>query len=268
MRDWFGMSDARLLIVDADAEARQRLARPLRAAGYLVFTADDAVSALSEALRRQPNVLIVDLWLPGGDGYQIMERLSANPATAGIPIVIQSSDAGQRERALGAGAVDFIVKPAEPAALLATLRFVLGPLAPLPAADESASMHDPASKTVLVVDDDADVRSALGMLLKTRGYRVIAAEDAISAVKAAVAGNPHLVLLDIGLPGGEGFVVMQRLQALPALAAVPVIVITGRDPGETRERAMAMGAAAYLQKPLDNRQVMAAVRAVFEPATA
>jgi DNA-binding response OmpR family regulator len=262
------VSNPKVLIVDADPEARLRAVQPLRAAGYLALTADDAVSAQRLALKEQPQVLVVDLKLPGGDGFQVMERLRATPATAGIPVVIISADAGQKERALAAGAVDFLAKPVDARALVSTVHFVLGPLAPAVAAPEPAALHDPSSKTVLVVDDDADVRLALGMLLKSRGYRVIAAEDAISAVKLAVAGSPDLVLLDIGLPGGEGFVVMQRLQALPALATVPVIVITGRDPAETKEKAIGLGAVAFLQKPVDNRTVMAAVRAAFDPASA
>jgi DNA-binding response OmpR family regulator len=257
-----------VLIVDAEAEARLRFVQPLRAEGYMVFTADDAVSAQRLALKEQPHVLVVDLKLPGGDGFQVMERLRSAPATAGMPVVILSADPSQKERALAAGAVDFLAKPLHVRALISTLRFVLGPLAPVAAGTEPAPMHDPSTKTILVVDDDADVRLALGMLLKSRGYGVVAAEDAISAMKLAVASSPDLVLLDIGLPGGEGFVVMQRFQALPALAAVPVIVITGRDLAETKEKAIGLGAVAFLQKPVDNRAIMAAVRAVFEPASA
>ena len=253
----------KVLIVDAEIEARARAVQPLRAAGYTVFTADDAMSAQRLAMREQPHVLVVALKLPGGDGFQVMERLHSIPATAGTPVVILSDDDSEKERALSAGAVDFLVKPADAEALIGTLRFVLGPLAPVPAADPVA--HDPSSKTVLLVDDDADVRLALSMLLKSRGYRVIAAEDAISAMRSAVVNSPDLVLLDLGLPGGGGFVVMQRLRALPALAAVPVIVVTGRDPAEAKEKALRLGAAAFLQKPVDNRAVMAAVRAVFEP---
>jgi DNA-binding response OmpR family regulator len=94
------------------------------------------------------------------------------------------------------------------------------------------------------------------MLFRSRGCRVSAAEDAISAVRCAVSDPPDIVVLDIGLPGGEGFLVMQRFRALPALAAVPVIVVTGRPPQELRHRAQQLGAAAFLQKPVDNRALL------------
>lgn len=111
-----------------------------------------------------------------------------------------------------------------------------------------------------MVDDDPDVRRALLLLFQAQGYDVVMAEDAISAVAIARARAPQVVVLDIGLPGGEGFTVMERLRAVPDLAATPVVVIGGRDPGQMRRRAEQAGAVAFLQKPTDNRELLQAVR--------
>jgi DNA-binding response OmpR family regulator len=104
------------------------------------------------------------------------------------------------------------------------------------------------------------VRHALLLLFKVNGYDVLSAEDAISAMTLAVSHMPEVVILDVGLPGGEGFVVMDRLRAVPNLAATPVVVISGRDPAEMRRRAEEMGAVAFLEKPTDNRLLLQAVR--------
>jgi two-component system KDP operon response regulator KdpE len=155
--------------------------------------------------------------------------------------------------------VEYLTKPVTPESLAATLHFVLGPGLGLPA--EARAVAGP--HTVLVVDDDPDVRRALLLLFKAQGYDVVTAEDAISAMTLAVARTPDVIVLDIGLPGGEGFVVMERLRGVPNLAATPVIVISGREPTEIRRRAEDMGAVAFLQKPADNRLLVQAVRAAL-----
>src|SRR6185437_9255733 len=108
---------------------------------------------------------------------------------------------------------------------------------------------------VLIVDDDADIRRGLNVRLRANGYEVLFAADAISALSIAVKERPDLVILDIGLPAGDGYVVMERLQKHPALACIPVIVLSARDALENKQRALDAGAYAFFQKPADNNQL-------------
>ena len=128
----------------------------------------------------------------------------------------------------------------------------------VPAPDASAGVH--AGKLVLVVDDDEDLLGVLAAPLRRWGLEVAVATDAITATAAAIKQRPDAVLMDIGLPGGDGLGVMQRLHTLPRLAAVPVIVLSGRDPLEHREKAIAAGAVGYLQKPVHPGALVAAVK--------
>jgi CheY-like chemotaxis protein len=246
----------KILIVDGDAAARLPVIQALRALGLAVVTADDAVSAVSVALKERPVAILLELRLPGGDDYQVMHRLQTLPVTAATPVVVCTTfdPAQHKERALAAGAVEFLAKPVAADELAATLRFVLGP------GLTTARTAPSGPRRVLVVDDDPDVRHALLLLFKVNGYDVLSAEDAISAMTLAVSHMPEVVILDVGLPGGEGFVVMDRLRAVPNLAATPVVVISGRDPAEMRRRAEEMGAVAFLEKPTDNRLLLQAVR--------
>ena len=93
-----------------------------------------------------------------------------------------------------------------------------------------------AKKKILIVDDDPDVRAGLNIRLRANGYDTDFAADAMTAVLAARKTNPDLILLDLGLPGGDGFVVMQRLRTIPALAVIPVIVISARDKDSNENR--------------------------------
>jgi DNA-binding response OmpR family regulator len=259
----------KVLIVDADVTARMRAVVPLSAGGYTVLTADDAITAQRVAVKEQPQVIVLDLRLPAGDGYQVMQRLAELPATAGTPVIVVAAESAgsQRTRALEAGAIEYLVKPVDVQQLLATLRYVLGPLAPDQGQGDGpeGGRHDPTTKTILIVDDDPDVRLGLTMMLKEKGYRVAAAGDTISAVQVAVVERPDLAIIDIGLPGGEGFIVMERFRSLPSLAAVPVVVLTGRDPEAVRPRAEALGAVAVLGKPASGPDLLQAIRAAFEP---
>ncbi|MDE2484970.1 MAG: response regulator transcription factor [candidate division NC10 bacterium] len=112
---------------------------------------------------------------------------------------------------------------------------------------------------ILIVDDDEDMRRGLGIRLKANGYSVVFAHDAISATSMARKEEPDLVILDIGLPGGDGFIVMERLASITQ-TSIPVIVLTGRDPLTIRERALSAGAKAFFLKPPDNDELLAAIR--------
>jgi DNA-binding response OmpR family regulator len=117
-----------------------------------------------------------------------------------------------------------------------------------------------SEKKVLVVDDDHHLVLGLSARLKATGYSVVSAMDAISAITVARKEAPDLVILDLGLPAGDGFVVLERMRALAELAATPVIVLSARDPVENEKRALEAGALAYFQKPPENHEFLNAIR--------
>jgi DNA-binding response OmpR family regulator len=117
-----------------------------------------------------------------------------------------------------------------------------------------------ANKMILLVDDDPDVRLAMHVRLKANGYDTCFASDALASISEARKQQPNLVILDLGLPGGDGFLVIERLKRHPSLAVIPIIVVSGRDASGNRERAIKAGAKVYLQKPVDNAELLAIIR--------
>jgi two-component system KDP operon response regulator KdpE len=120
-------------------------------------------------------------------------------------------------------------------------------------------------KTILIVDDDPELLRGLAIRLRAEGYQVLAAANAGAVVTAAVGGQPDLVLLDLGLPDGDGMAVLSRLQAIVDTASIPVVVLSARDLSWA-PRAFASGAIAFLQKPVDDDELFAAIDMALESA--
>ncbi len=117
--------------------------------------------------------------------------------------------------------------------------------------------------TVLVIDDGLDSWNLLSTALRTHGYFPVWAADGMQAISAARRHEPQAILLDLGLPGGDGFYVLERLKSNRILSDIPVIVVTVRDPWEAEERAQRLGAAGYVQKPVNADELMTSLQQVL-----
>jgi CheY-like chemotaxis protein len=122
-----------------------------------------------------------------------------------------------------------------------------------------------AMKTVLLVDDDNIFLLSIGVRLKSMGYTVCTAKDAANAISAARNNNPDVVVLDVSLPAGDGFLVADRLRNLIVSAATPIIFVTASDKSELRQRAMNMGAVAFMKKPFDATTLADAIESALTP---
>jgi CheY-like chemotaxis protein len=120
------------------------------------------------------------------------------------------------------------------------------------------------STKILVVDDNPAIRKGLSLRLRANGYEVLFAGDALSATAVLVREKPDLVILDLGLPCGDGLVVMERLQKNDYLASIPVIVLTGRELENTRNQALQAGAVAFFQKPVQEDKLLLAIRKALD----
>jgi DNA-binding response OmpR family regulator len=118
-----------------------------------------------------------------------------------------------------------------------------------------------SNNRLLIVDDDPDIRLGMKVRLQANGYDISFATDAASALVEAPKHMPGLIVLDLGLPGEDGFVVMEKLRQIPSIAETPIIVVSARDVRVNEARAMDAGAKAFLRKPFDDVELLALIRA-------
>jgi DNA-binding response OmpR family regulator len=222
-----------ILVVEDDRDIAELISRSLATSGYEVTVASRARDAIEQARTRQPDLITLDIYLPDADGFEVLQRLKTDSATASIPVVIVSVMPDQRE-GLRLGAVDYLTKPIDPARLVFSVNRVL---------------HGPGK--VLVVDDDRDTRDLLQAALEQRGFTVVLTSSGKRAVMLARQENPDLILLDLKLPGMDGYEVLQRLKGLSDTADIPVVVITGSltDEEVKQKKVLSLGAARFLTKP-------------------
>lgn len=117
--------------------------------------------------------------------------------------------------------------------------------------------------TILIIDDDVDSWHLLSTLLRTHNFYPVWAADGMQAITAARLHHPQAILLDLGMPGGDGFLVLERLKNNRILSDIPVIVVTVRDRQEAEEKVRRLGAAAYVPKPVQVDALMASLQTVL-----
>jgi len=229
----------KILVVEDDHDLALLLRRQLESDGYHVLLAGSGEDALWLAREEQPQLITLDMMLPDLDGFIVLERLKANPVTAPIPVIIVSVLA-DAEEGYALGAVDYVVKPFEEVKLLQSVRDALAP------AEEGESQD------VLVVDDDEDIRGLLVQALTYHGYQVRTATNGQEALDQVVEKHPDLILLDLRMPGVDGYEVIRRLKAKESTQPIPIVVITASPVDKERDkvRVLGMGANQYLTKPL------------------
>lgn len=115
---------------------------------------------------------------------------------------------------------------------------------------------------ILIIDDGVDSWQLLRTILQGHGFYPVWAADGMQAVSAARLHQPQAILLDLGLPGGDGFLVLERLKANRLLSHIPVIVVSARDPQEAAEKVRCLGAVAYVQKPVKAEELMTSLQQV------
>ena len=261
----------RILIVDDVHENLHVLMNILRD-DYAIAAATSGDKALELAQQQPyPDLILLDIRMPGMDGYSVLAHLKSNPATADIPVIFVTAlaDANDEARGLRLGVADYITKPVNPELLHLRLRthLELRRYRRNPALFDVAQHADPdRPPSLLVVDDVPQNIHELLEALKD-DYRILVARSGAKALELIEGPNPpDLVLLDIMMPEMDGYEVCRRIKASPAGNRIPVIFVTVVDAIEDKVKGFSIGAADYVTKPFDIDEVRARVRTHLELA--
>lgn len=249
------MTDS-ILLVDHDFDFMQKLAQRLRSAGYRVLGTTDGATAIQAAQKEHPALIILDISLPECDGLGVLRSMKQCKPIAGIPVVVltNADPATCRDAAIQAGATTFMSKPVDEQEL-----FRIAASCTMQRAQKARK-----ARKILVVEDDDDSRRGICLRLKANGYITVEASDSLAGVSVAMKENPDLILLDLGLPGGNGFVFLDRIRAHAALALIPVVVLSAWDPESHSETVMRAKVWTFLRKPVDNEALLASIGKALE----
>jgi adenylate cyclase len=203
-----------------------------------------------------PDLILMDVGLPDLDGVTALQHLRADTTTASIPVVAVTAYAmpEDRERLLGAGFDGYLAKPIDVRAFASQIARY---------AREGDGDPTPAGATILIVDDTPANIRLLEAILAPRGYRVVRATSGEEALSVVASEQPHLVLLDIQMPGKDGYEVCRELRAASETEALPVIMVTS-SVGQERLLALEAGADDFISKPFNQAELLARVRSLVK----
>ena len=264
-----------ILVVDDDPGSRHLLACLLGDAGYQVSGAANGEQALLSVSQHAPDLIVLDVRMPGMSGFDVSRALQRNATTATIPVIFLSaaSDPDDRIQGFDAGGVDFIAKPFVDDEVLMRVKTHINMAlsaknllrrraAIAPAPGKVAEAQDGATRRpeILVVEDTPESLRLLSTVLTEAGFAVREAPNGELALWTATRRPPDLILLDIRMPGMNGFDVCRCLKNEPATARVPVIFLSALSDREDKAEGFAAGAVDYVTKPFSEMEVLARVR--------
>jgi signal transduction histidine kinase/DNA-binding response OmpR family regulator len=203
-----------VVVVEDDRRSFDLLRVYLEAAGARVVSARDGKEGLDTVRRLSPAGVVLDILLPGIDGWEVLAQLKADPATAAIPVVVVSM-LDDRGRGFGLGAAEYLVKPVGKEQLLAALY-------------RAAAMPE-RKHTLVAIDDDPLAVELVRANLEPEGWTVFGAATGQEGIALVRERQPSAVLLDLLMPGMDGFQVVEALRADPETKAVPVVILTSKS---------------------------------------
>lgn len=259
----------RILIVDADRNDAARLGVLLESDGYQIQFARNGEAALWSVTRQVPSLVLIDPDLPGIDGIATCRALISASKAIALPVIFisEKTTCAEKIAAFDAGAVDFINRPFDEREVLTRIKTHVATVQAarrvlrryLARAPRGHEISGPAE--ILIVDDTPESLQLLSAVLADAGYAVREALSGELAIWSAMRRPPDLILLDIQMPGMDGYEVCRNLKRNPNTADVPVIFLSSLDHFTAKETGFEAGAIDYITKPFAEEIVLARVRA-------
>ena len=243
------MSDALIAVVDDDESIRRTTTFLIGSFGFRAAAFESAEDFLTTGQLHDTSCLIADLQMPGMNGFELQSKLAAAGHAIPIIFITAHDNRESRQHAVQAGAVAFLGKPFSGDELLTSIRLAL-------------QKRITATKGLIaVVDDDKSILRTTSFLIESFGFRAAAFESAESFLESGQLVDTSCIILDVRMPGMNGFELQTELAA--AGYGIPVVFITSYDDSESRGRAIEAGAVAFLSKPFKDEQLHQSIRSAL-----
>jgi len=224
---------------------------------YEVLTADDGAAAVEICRHEKPDVILLDIQLPGDSGWVVLVRLKEHPQTRHIPIAVVSVvDEPSKSRALGATA--HFTKPITRAQLAGFLQREAVEV--IVAAQHGVAPHPASGPTILLAEDNEANIQTIGGYFEDKGYVMHYATNGAIAVKLARELRPALILMDIQMPVMDGLAAIEAIRSDAAMKSIPIVALTALAMPGDRERCLAAGATDYMSKPVSLKSLASLVQ--------
>ena len=250
----------RALVVEDSQEAAEQISRYLKEQGLETTVAGTGEQALASVMSHPPQVIFLDIMLPGIVGWEVLAKLKANPRSSHIPVIVLSV-VDERQRSLRSGAAGYLMKPVTRLQLESILSVVLErPAGGMRPVKEPPARPAEAKTTLLLAEDNEENIAIFSEYLEANGYTVAVARHGAEALEMMRQITPALILMDVQMPVMDGLVATRRLRENPATTDCPIVCLTAMAmPGDER-KCLEAGADAYLSKPVRLRELLRAVR--------
>lgn len=272
------MTEPTLLIVDDEPRNVKLLGAMLVTEHYHLLEAHSGEDALKMARKHLPDVILLDVMMPGMDGFEVTRQLKADPVTHDIPVILVTALEGveNRVKGLDAGADEFLSKPVRREELkarvhaMSRLARMHGELRIRNAVARNLS-EDYDGKlepghTVLLIEDDRPLTELMRGALQRAGFEVLQVDGMAEALSLLSHILPNLIIIDILLPDGDGARLLDKLKTDPDYQDIPALVVTAVTDMKKRIDCYEYGADDYLIKPVDSAELVARTRAALRRA--
>ena len=254
----------KILVIEDEKPLLMAIKSKLKIEGYNVCSAEDGVTGEEMVRSENPDLILLDIMLPGKDGFEIMEDLKSSGNKIPILVISNSGQPVEVERAIDLGVKDYLVKADfTPADVLIKVKNIIGPgvnngngykknngTAPDDNTEEKENVNGgtDSEAMVIIVEDDEFLRDVISQKLIREGFNIVSVIDSIGLFEALGKKKPHIILLDLILPGMDGYQILEKLKQNPQTGDIPVLVLSNLGQKEDIDRAMAAGAVDYLVK--------------------
>ncbi len=249
-----------VMVADDDTEFSDLLKMFLEANNYKALMVSDPLQVIERLRSGKPDALLLDIMMPGKDGFAIMQEMQDSADTSEIPVIVLSALRleNYQERGILTGLPEIVAREIPGDLLLKLIEEQTSP-------DGAASAPEKAARPrVLIADDQTELLLLMKEMVEFAGFEVVTANDGAEAMTAVFETNPDIIVLDNNMPRKMGLEVAQDLKNNPVFAHIPIIIVTGAGEKSTKLRGLSMGIDDYLIKPVDTDELIARIRMILK----